>query len=144
MCYTLLAQDCRTKILQGFTYLILLVDQFGKDNLLCTITDAVHGSNPCHLVSCFQCLCHALRILHLLNNDLQTALCLLVQVGQISPQFSGQAKVIKADRMMFPQILSVHPSLTANGSGFFRQANIGNIVVATTNIVQFLHHMYRQ
>ena len=36
---------------------------------------------------------------------------------------------------------SVTPSAT-NRSVFLRQANIGNIVITTTDIVQFLHHMY--
>ena len=65
---TLSVQYCRTKILQGFSYRILPIDQFGNDDFLCTITDAVHSSYPCHLLACFQHLCHALSGFHLLND----------------------------------------------------------------------------
>ena len=50
--HTLSARCCRTRILQGFSYGILPVDQFVEDDLLRAVTDAVHGSDLCHQVSC--------------------------------------------------------------------------------------------
>ena len=144
MCHTPLARCCRTKILRGFSYCILPIDHFPEDDFLGSIANAVHGSNPCHLIVHLHALCHALSGFRLLNDKFKAALCLLVQIRQISPQFTAENKVVKADRVMFFKIFPVQPSLTTNRSGFFWQTNIGNIVIAATDIVQFLHHMYLQ
>lgn len=48
---------------------VLSIYDFFQYNFLCPIVDTVHGSNPGHLVTGFQILCHALRYLHLLNNQ---------------------------------------------------------------------------
>ena len=45
---------------------------------------------------------------------------------------------------MFLDIVPMHPSPSTNRSAFFRQTNIGNVIVSKTNIVQLLHHMYLQ
>ena len=111
-----------------YSYRILLVDHLTHNNLLCTITDAVHSSNPCHLISLLHTLCYALRCFHLLDNEFKTVLYLLVHVSQISSQFAAENKVVKADRVMFFKIIPVQPSPTTNRSGFFWQTNIGNIV----------------
>ena len=60
--------------------------------------DAVHGSYPQHLVVCFQIRCHALGSLHLLNNALQTILCLLVQIGKISSKLPLQNQIMESHR----------------------------------------------
>ena len=80
---------CRTRILPGFSYRIRPVNQLPEDDFLCTVKDAVHGSDPGHLVTGFQILCHALSDLHLLDNTFQATLCLLVQIGKISPELTG-------------------------------------------------------
>ena len=71
--HTLLLRCCRAKILQGFSYCILLVDQFSEDDFLCTVTDAVHGSYPCHLIVLLHVLCHALSGFHLLKAKINPA-----------------------------------------------------------------------
>ena len=75
---------------------ILSIYDFFQHNFLCPIVDTVHGSNPGHLVCCFQFLSHALRYLHLLNNQGQTLLCLLVQIGKVSPELSFQNQIVKS------------------------------------------------
>ncbi len=55
-----------------------------------------------------------------------------------------EIEVLSDDKHMLLDIISVHASPTTNRSIFFRQANIGNIVITATDIVQFLHHMYLQ
>lgn len=85
-CHTWSARYFRTKILQGFSYRILLVNQFPKDDFHCPVADAVHGSNPFHLVGCFQLLCYDLRCFHLVDNDFKVVLCLLVQISRICPE----------------------------------------------------------
>ena len=64
MCHTLLAQYCRTRILHGFSYCILLVDQFLEDDFLCTVADVVHGSDPCQLLLRLQALVDAFFLCH--------------------------------------------------------------------------------
>gem|GEM_PF-6854001 len=70
---------------------ILSIYDFFQHNLPCPIVDTVHGSNPGHLVCCFQFLSHALSDLHLLNNQGQTLLRLLVQIGKVSPESDNLA-----------------------------------------------------
>ena len=94
--------------------------KLGQNDFLRTITDAVHNSDPCHLVSCFQVLCYTLSGFHLLNDNFQAVLCPLVQISQIRPERTVKAKSIKPDRVMLLKIISVHTPQTTNGSVFFR------------------------
>ena len=66
-------------------------------NFFRPIVNAIHSSDPCHLVTGFQFLSHTLRCLHLLNNQGQTLLCLLVQIGKISPESSRKSLDITRD-----------------------------------------------
>ena len=76
---------------------ILSIYDFFQHNFLCPVADAIHSSDPCHLVTGFQFLSHTLRCLHLLNNQGQTLLCLLVQIGKISPESSRKSLDITRD-----------------------------------------------
>lgn len=47
---------------------ILSIYDFFQHDFLCSVLDAVHSSNPGHLITGFQILCHTLYSLRLLNN----------------------------------------------------------------------------
>ena len=74
------------------------------DNFLRTVPDAVHGSDPCHLILGFQFLCDSLNFFHLGNDTIQPVLCLLVQITQICPELAGQNQVIILGWMALLQI----------------------------------------
>ena len=94
--------------------MLSIVDQLLPDNFLCPVSDTIHSPNPRRRISRFQCFCNALRGLHLLNDPLQLFLSLLVQVGQIGPQFAGQDQVGVLDRMVVLQIVPVYPAPRVN------------------------------
>ena len=52
-------------------------------DFLCPAADTVHRTNPCHLVAGLQSLRDALGFLHLLHDQLQPVVCLLVQICQV-------------------------------------------------------------
>ena len=93
---------------------------FTEDDFLCSVADAVHGSDPCHLVSLFHTLCYVLSGFHLLNDKFKAILCLLIQILQIRPQFTAKAQIIEADRVMLLDIISVHTSPPTDRSVFLR------------------------
>ena len=99
-------------------------------NLFRSIVDTVHSSEPCHLVGCFQFLCHALSGLHLLNNQGQTLLCLLVQIGKVSPELPLQNQVIEHHWVMLFQILSVHPSVFSDRAFLIGKLPIRDVVIS--------------
>lgn len=79
---------------------VLSIYDFFQHNFLCPIVDAIHSSDPCHLVTDFQFLSHTLRCLHLLNNQGQTLLCLFVQIGKINSKLPIQNQVVESHRVM--------------------------------------------
>jgi hypothetical protein len=79
---------------------VLSIYDFFQHNFLCPIVDAIHSSDPCHLVTGFQFLSHTLRCLHLLNNQGQTLLCLFVQIGKINSKLPIQNQVVESHRVM--------------------------------------------
>ena len=112
----------------------LSIYDFFLHNFLCPIVDAIHSSDPCHLVTGFQFLSHALRYLHLLNNQGQTLLCLLVQIGKISPELTLQNQVIESHRVMLFQILSVHPSVFSDSAFLTGKLQSRNVVISCQHI----------
>ena len=96
-------------------------DQLLPDNLLDSGTDIVHALYPYHWVAGFQSLCDTLGCLHLINYPLQPVLCLFIQISQECPQLAGLEQTVVLNRLVFSQILPVHPSPFADGAGFFRQ-----------------------
>lgn len=131
-------------ILNTSSSVVSIINQFVFHNFLCTIADAVHSSYPCYLVSYFHVLCHALSSFHLLDDEFKAKLCLLIQISQICPEFTAKAQIIETNGVMLHKVISVHPTPTTNRSVFFRQANIGNIVITTTNICKFLYYFFLQ
>ena len=71
------------------------------------------------------------------DDKFKAVLCLLIQISQICPELTAEDKVVKADWMMFLQILTVHPSPLANGSVFLRQSNVGDVIVTHKGIIEF-------
>ena len=82
----------------------LYKNQLDLDDLLGTVADAVHPTHPFQLIGSFQGFCHALGFLHLLDGQCKLFLDLLVQLGKIAAQLTGQEQLIIPDGMMFFQI----------------------------------------
>ena len=82
----------------------LYKDQFSLDDLLGTVSDAVHPAHPIQLIGCFQGFGHALGFLHLPDGQCKLLLGLLVQLGKVATQLPGQEQLIVPDGMMFFQI----------------------------------------
>ena len=87
------------------SYIILSKNQFGLDDLFGTIADVVHLPHPFHLISSFQGFGHTLGFLHLLNDQSKLFFSLFVQLDKIAAQFTGQNKLIVADRVVIFQIV---------------------------------------
>ena len=121
---------------------ILSIYDFFQHNFLCPIVDTVHGSNPGHLVCCFQFLSHALRYLHLLNNQGQTLLCLLVQIGKVSPELSFQNQIVKSHRAMLFQILQVHPPIFSDRAFLIGKLQIRNVVISCQHIIHSIDILF--
>lgn len=114
----------------------LNVDYFASDNFFCPVADAVHGSDPCHLILGFQFLCDSLGIFHLGNDTIQPVLRLFIQICQICPEPATQNQVIILGWMILLQIVFVHPPPNPNRPGFFRQFQVGDVVIANQRIIQ--------
>ena len=132
----------RTKIPCEVSDPILLVNQFPKDNFFRPIVNVVHSLYPCHLVTGFQFLSHALSDLHLLNNQGQTLLCLLVQIGKISPELSFQNQIVKSHRAMLFQILSVHPPIFSDRPFLMGQLQIRDIVISNQYVFDIVDTLF--
>ena len=82
----------------------LYKDQFSLDDLLGTVSDAVHPAHPIQLIGCFQGFGHALGFLHLPDGQCKLLLGLLVQLGKIAVQLTGQEQLIILDGMLLLQV----------------------------------------
>ena len=115
MCHTLLDQYCHTRTIQGFSYCILPVDQFFKVDFPCTIADVVHGSDPCHLILCFQLLGDALFLRQLRCDQIQLIASLSINVSEIAIQPTAENQIGVEDRTILSEILLVLPAPDADG-----------------------------
>ena len=115
---------------------ILSIYDFFQHNFLCPIVDAVHGSNPGHLVGRFQFLSHTLGDLYLLNNQGQTVLCLLVQIGKVSPELPHQNQIVESHRVMLFQMLSVHLPIFSDRAFLIGKIQIRDVVI-TSQYIQY-------
>ena len=79
-------------------------NQLGLDNLLGTVADAVHPAHPFQLIGGFQGFSHALSFLHLPDGQCKLFLGLLVQLGKIAVQFTGQEQLVVPDGVLLLQI----------------------------------------
>ncbi len=101
-----------------------------QNDFLCPAADAVHGPDPCKLVTGFQFLGDTLRLLHLRDDTRQPVSGLFVQVSKICPEFSRQKQGIVLTGPVFLQKRLVHPAPPSNGATFLRQLQIGDVVVS--------------
>lgn len=97
------------------------VNHFRTNNFLCPVAYAVHATDPCKLVFCFQFLRDSLCFFYLGNGTIQTVLYLLIQIGKICPQLSRQKQFIVPIRTILLQIFPVHPSPSSDGAALLRQ-----------------------
>ncbi len=121
---------------------ILSIYDFFQHNFLCPIVDTVHGSNPGHLVCCFQFLGHALSGLHLLNNQGQTLLYLLVQIGKVSPELPLQNQIVESHRVMLFQILSVHPPIFSDRAFLIGKLQIRDVVISNQYVFDIVGTLF--
>lgn len=91
------------------------------NDFLCPVAYAVHVTDPCKLVFCFQFLRDSLCFFYLGNDTIQTVLCLLIQIGKICPQLSRQKQFIVPVGTILLQIFPVHPSPPSDWAAFLRQ-----------------------
>lgn len=121
---------------------ILSIYDFFQHNFFCSVVYAVHGSNPGHLVCCFQFLSHALSDLHLLNNQGQTLLCLLVQIGKVSPELAIQNQIIEHHWIVLLQIPSVHPPIFSDRAFLVGKLQIRDVVISKQHIVHIVDTLF--
>ena len=79
-------------------------NQLSLDDLFGTVADAVHPAHPFQLIGSFQGFGHALGFLHLLDGQCKLFLGLLVQLGKIAAQLTGQEQLSIPDGMLLLQI----------------------------------------
>ena len=79
-------------------------NQLGLDDFLGTVSDIVHPTHPFQLIGGFQGFGHALGFLHLPDGQCKLFLGLLVQLGKIVAQFTGQEQLIVPDGVLLLQI----------------------------------------
>ena len=82
----------------------LYKNQLRHDDLLGTVADVVHPAHPLQLIGSFPGFGHTFDFLHLLDGQCKLFLGLLVQLGKIAAQLTGQEQLIVPDGMMFFQI----------------------------------------
>ena len=82
----------------------LYKNQLGLDDLLRTVADAVHPAHPFQLIGRFQGFGHTFDFLHLLDGQCKLFLGLLVQLGKIAAQLTGQEQLIILDGTLLLQI----------------------------------------
>ena len=121
---------------------VLSIYDFVQHNFFCPVADAIHSSDPCHLVTGFRFLSHALSDLHLLNNQGQTLLSLLFQIGKVSPDLAVQNQIIEHHWIVLFQILSVHPPIFSDGTFLMGQLQIRDIVISNQHIVHIVDTLF--
>ena len=121
---------------------ILSIYDFFQHNFFCPIVDAVHGSNLGHLVGRFQFLSHTLGDLYLRNNQGQTFLCLLVQIGKVSPELAVQNQIIEHHWIVLFRIFSVYPPIFSEGTFLMGQLQIRDIVIPNQYVFDIVDTLF--
>ena len=80
--------------------IVLDKNQLGLDDFFGTAADAVHPAYPFQLVFDFQGFGYALGILHLPDGKGKLFLGLLVQLGKVAAQLTGQEQLVVPDRVL--------------------------------------------
>ena len=82
----------------------LYKNQLGFDDFLGTAADVVHLLHPLQLIGSFQGFGYALGFLHLPDGQCKLFLGLLVQLGKIAAQLTGQEQLVVPDGMLLFQV----------------------------------------
>ena len=93
----------RTTVPQAASY----EDHLVQYDLVCPITDVIHGSNPCHLVAAFEFLGDTFLFGKLFYQLKIHLICLLINLLQIRVQCPVHSHNVDACRTIFPQVLIV-------------------------------------
>ena len=109
----------------------VLIDRLLQDDLFRSVPDAVHSSDPCHLVGSLERLCHTLLLCHLLHDQFHALLAGLVDLGQMLIQFASYKQIGVQHRPMLFQIALAHPTMLADGPLLsFVNCQIGEKVIS--------------
>ena len=68
-------------------------DELAKHDLFRTDSDAVHFSNPCHLIDGFQGFGYALPLCHLASEKVQPFLAGFIDLGKILFELPGRQQI---------------------------------------------------
>lgn len=118
MYHTRLAQYYRTRILQGFLYRILPIDQFFEDDFLCTVADVIHSSDPCQLIPCFQLLIDTFFFCQLRYEQVEFIASLSINIGEIAIQLTAEKQIGVDDRAVLSEVLMMLSAPDTNGVDF--------------------------
>lgn len=89
-----------------------VIDQIIQDNLFGSAADAVHPSDPFHLILGFQSFGYALGFLHLLDQPVEHCTCNCAHFLQVGIQRSLKQHAGIEPRFVIPEVSS--PSLSQN------------------------------
>ena len=84
--------------------IVLDKNQLRLDDFLGTVADAVHPAHPLQLIGSFQGFGHALGFLHLPDGQCKLFFGLLVQLGKVASQHTGQEHLVVPDGVLLLQI----------------------------------------
>lgn len=135
MCRTRSARYCHTRILQGFSYCILPIDQFFEDDFLCTVADVIHSSDPCQLIPCFQLLIDTSFFCQLRYEQVELIASLSINISEIAIQLTAENEVSLDHRMMFSEVLLVLSAPDTNGVDFFFRDDQTRQVVISMQLI---------
>ena len=99
-------------------------------NLFRPIVNVVHSLYPCHLILFLQFVRYIIRFLYLPDNELQSALYLLIRIYKIHPKPTCQNQIIEHHWIIFFQILPVHSAIFSSRTLFIRKLQYRNIIIS--------------
>ena len=131
MCRTRSARYCHTRILQGFSYCILPIDQLLEDDFLCTVADVIHSSDPCQLIPCFQLLIDTSFFCQLRYEQVELIASLSVNVCEVAVQLATENQIGIQHRAVFFNVIQVLPTPDADRASFgIRQNQTRDVVIS--------------
>ena len=106
------------------------VNDFFQDSFFRTLPDAVHPTNPGHLVLCFQLLVDAFCLGHPGNHKIHSLDTGGFRFHKVVVQFAGEDQLLIEPGAMFLQIRFTHPAVVTDAlMGSVREIQIGEVVV---------------
>lgn len=86
------------------------------DDFFCSVADATHSSDPCHLILRFELLRNAFLFCHLLYQQSKPILCLSIDVSQITVQLAAQYQIGVQYRTVFFDIIQMLSAPDTDGA----------------------------